>query len=84
MANAYTLILPNAEGVPRSVVVRLVAMREDGGRLTRGEMEALVKAYPPPAELAAEFANAVAASKPATKSAKPNKPMPTRASPKRR
>lgn len=52
MATAYSIILPNPPGVPATITVRIVAMRDDAKALSREELEALAAAYPPPDETA--------------------------------
>lgn len=85
MALAYTVTLPNPPGVPASVVVRIVAMREDDKKLSREELSALAAAYPPPTEAsrkAVESAIHRARSRP-TETAKPRvKNTRTKATPK--
>lgn len=57
---AYTITVPAPASVPAGIVVRIVAMREDGKPLSREELSALVDAYPPPPESRAEAEQAIA------------------------
>lgn len=57
---AYTITLPSPEGVPAGIVVRVVAMRDDGKTLSREDLVALAAAYPPPPEARAEVDKAIA------------------------
>ena len=87
MAVAYDIIIPRPDGVPASIVVRITAMREDGKPLSREELEALAKAYPPPDDetrTAVDAAIARAPSRPSKgTSTKPRKPASKRAAAKR-
>lgn len=93
MATTYTAVLPRPAGVPAPLLLRVVAMREDGKALSREELEALVAAYPPHSDDARgviERAIARAPSRPAKKpkteakaSTKARKPAAKRAAAKR-
>lgn len=56
---AYTIIAPTPAGLPSNIVVRVVAMRDDGKKLSREELEALAAAYPPPAAQRAAVRQAI-------------------------
>lgn len=86
MATAYTIIVPNPEGVPASVEVHITAMRPDGKALSREELMALAAAYPAPTaegRAAVEAAIARAPSRASKASTKPRKPASKRAAAKR-
>ncbi len=72
MATAYTVTLPNPPDVPADVVVRVVAMRADTKALSREELEALARAYPPPTEASREAIERAIARAPS----RPTKPAP--------
>ena len=43
----YTKVIPRPAGIPASITVRIVAMRDDAKELSREELEALARVYPP-------------------------------------
>lgn len=47
MATAYTMNIPSPSGLPESLNVRVVGMRNDGKALTREDLTALAALYPP-------------------------------------
>ena len=74
---AYTIIAPTPAGLPSNIVVRVVAMRDDGKKLSREELEALAAAYPPPAAQRAAVRQAIedAPERPAARAKRaPSKP----------
>lgn len=50
MAIAYTMNIPSPAGLPESLNVRIVGMRNDGKALTREDLTTLAALYPPTSE----------------------------------
>lgn len=82
-ATLYTVIIPTDPKLPAGLVTRLTVQRADGGEFSREELEALVAAYPPPAEAHTNVKHAVAAAKPATAKKAPKAPARPRKAAKR-